>query len=102
MPTKPLKNVEVPILEDYSKNPNEEFWKHFPKVDIPDSMEGETPIDVAKFEKLYLSVKEKLTDYEIDLIEKVIYDLKMGADAFINESLISSLNVENSKSNQPI
>lgn len=98
MPTKPLKNVEVPILEDYSKNPNEEFWKHFPKVDIPDSMEGETPIDVAKFEKLYLSVKEKLTDYEIDLIEKVIYDLKMGADAFINESLISSLNVENSKS----
>ncbi len=98
LPIKPIKNTEVPILDNYSKRPNEEFWEQFPKKDIPDSMENESPIDVAKFEQLYLSVKEKLNKYEIDLIEKVINDLKVGADACIDESLISSLNVENSKS----
>ena len=44
-----LKNVDIPRLDSYMCEPDEDFWNYFPKKDLPKS--AETTIDIKAFEK---------------------------------------------------
>jgi hypothetical protein len=49
----------IPVLRDYSVDPGDEFWKHFPSRPMP--MKPESSIDAYKLEEMVQERKHKMT-----------------------------------------
>lgn len=94
---KTLKNTEIPILEDYSKDPGPEFWENFPFTPLPKENSLHTPILVDEFEKEFLNLKDDLIITQCKSILQCIQDLRYGADSLVNEDLLSPLCDSNAK-----
>lgn len=73
-------NAEIPILNCYDKGASEVFWKIFPKRELPEK--AETKIDIKMFEKEIGCVKHLMQESERRRADKVIRDLRQGADAY--------------------
>ncbi len=86
---------DIPVLSDFSKKPDESFWKKFPKREMPSK--AETKIEVDKLEEKVNSLKEKMTCHQLERAEKAIEYLRDSAPAFQTEKLLACF-VENSKS----
>ena len=94
---KPLKNVEIPILDSYAMDPGPEFWEKIPFTPLPKPGSLHTPIDVAKFEELYLSMEHSLNDVQRRSILQSIQDLRNGADSMVDFSKLGPLHESNAK-----
>ena len=90
-----LKNSEIPVLEDYSGTAEDDFWKKFPKRELP--KEATTRIDVGLLRQFVEDVKEKMSFTEVRRAERTLMDLSVGARAF-QRSELPPLNSVNSKS----
>jgi hypothetical protein len=77
---KSLKWQQIPQLSDYSVHPEAEFWKNFPRCDLP--KRAETNINVSRLEKKVLEYKHKMTCHQFERSLKAIEYLKNGAPAF--------------------
>ena len=73
------KNKEVLKLESYRTLPGENFWKKFPKRELPES--AKTRINVDNLEKLVIQQSDKMSDSELRRATRIISDLRKGADA---------------------
>ena len=75
-----LKNSEIPVLEDYSGTAEDDFWKKFPKRELP--KQATTRIDVGSLRQFVEDVKDKMSLTEVRRAEKTLKDLTIGASAF--------------------
>ena len=75
-----LKNVDIPRLDSYMCEPDEDFWNYFPKKDLPKS--AETTIDIKAFEKKIEEVRSKMTASEVRRASKIVKDLKNGTESY--------------------
>jgi len=90
-----LKYKNIPVLQDYSRAPDESFWANFPKRDLPPR--PETRINADALEKKVMDLKSELSFAEQRRASKVIKDLREGADAYQMKKL-PPLTTPNSKS----
>ena len=90
-----LKNSEIPVLEDYSGAAEDDFWKKFPKRELP--RQAITRIDVDSLRQFVEDVKDKMSSTEVRRAERTLKDLTVGASAF-QRSELPPLNSVNSKS----
>jgi len=89
------KNKQLPKLESYTQNPGDNFWKIFPKRELPDK--PSTTINIENLEILVRKYSEKMTATERNRAWKVIQDLKNGADSY-QEKQLPPLSTQNSQS----
>ena len=75
-----LKNTEVLVLKDYTGNASEDFWKNFPKRELPNN--ASTRVNVGKFRQLVEDVKNDMSAAEIRRAEITLHDLAVGASAY--------------------
>ena len=75
-----LKNVDIPRLDSYMWEPDEDFRNYFPKKDLPKS--AETTIDIKAFEKKIEEVRSKMTASEVRRASKIVKDLKNGTESY--------------------
>ena len=75
-----VKNTNLTKLENYERNPGNEFWDSFPKRDIP--VKAETQINITNLATLVRKYSEKLSEAEQKRAWKVIDNLKNGAEAY--------------------
>ena len=75
-----LKNTEVLVLKDYTGNASEDFWKTFPKRELPSN--ASTRVNVGKFKQLVEDVKNDMSAAEVRRAEKTLHDLAVGASAY--------------------
>ena len=80
-----LKNSEIPVLEDYSGAAEDDFWKKFPKRELP--RQATTRIDVDSLRQFVEDVKDKMSSTEVRRAEKTLKDLTVGASAFQRSEL---------------
>ena len=90
-----IKNPEVQRLHNYEEIPDESFWDSFPKFDMP--LQAETSVNIAVLEEKINSVRSQMTDAERKRAEKVVMDLKEGANAY-QKSDLPPINTANAKS----
>ena len=91
-----FKNPEVPILRQYKVDPGQNFWSQFPHFDLPKPGDYNSPIDYEALERNYITVKGKMSYDEIDMMERTLFNLKHGADSFVDESLLPGMSSDNS------
>jgi hypothetical protein len=72
------KNLEIPTLDSYDKNPGEEFWKVFPSKNLPDV--AETIVNGEKLFEKILQKKGLLTECQLRRGLKTVHFVKKGAD----------------------
>jgi hypothetical protein len=94
---KPLKNVHIPLLEDYSVDPGKAFWDIFPSQPLPCQIS--TPIDVGALSDLVNKVQNKLSVVQLNNCVNVISDLTFGADSMASPEL-PALDLPNSPTMQ--
>jgi hypothetical protein len=85
---------DIPLLQDYEKEPPVSFWHHFLSNSIP--LLPETKINVKKLEELVKESEYLLLKLEISRAKNCIEFLTLGASAFQNSPLPGCL-VKNSK-----
>ncbi len=73
------------MLQDYSKSPDDSFWKFFPSKPLP--VKPETEIDIDKLESEVLSMKDKMTIHQLERSLKAVNYLRYGAPSFQTEKL---------------
>jgi hypothetical protein len=76
----PPKNPEIPRLKKYGGNGSQEFWRKFPRNDIPS--EPETKINTSKLKKLVEENSSKLLKSELNRAKRCIEYLEIGGPAF--------------------
>ena len=89
---KKFKNI--PTLERYDVPANEEFWSNFPSRGIP--KKPSTRVNVNNLRKLVCEAEQKLLVSEKKRADKVLKDLKEGADAYQKDTL-PAMSTYNSK-----
>jgi len=82
---KKLKWQDIPHLSDYSTPPEPEFWKNFPRCDLPKC--AETNINVSVLEKKVSEHRNKMTIHQYERSLKAIDYLRNGAPAFQEKNL---------------
>ena len=97
---KPLKNVEVPILDAYTGDPGKDFWKHIPFTPLPKPGALFTPINVDKLEELFSATEQFMSSARRHSVLQTINDLRYGADSMVDFSKIYPLHLENAKNMQ--
>ena len=99
MPLNGLKNAEIPILTDYGGSAGDEFWKKFPRRELP--VKVSTRVDVEKFKHLIGEVRHKMSATEVRRAERTVSDLINGASAFQKSELppLSSVNSKSAEDN---
>ena len=87
-----IKNPEIPELESYDTVPEEDFWKSFPKRELPDKVT--TRVNVMALRRSIAAVKNKMSRTELKRAKRVLRNLRQGASAFQKTELppISSRN----------
>ena len=90
-----FKNPEIPILEDYGGTGNSEFWASFPKRELSDS--ATTRVNTELLDYHIRKTQDKMTFSELRRAEKVLKDLREGADSYQRKEL-PPINVKNSAS----
>ena len=90
-----IKNSEIPILENYEKDPGEWFWKEFPSKQLPSV--PESSIDSDKLLSELEGVKDRITHAEYTRGLRAIESIKEGAPSHQKSSLPGCF-VENSSS----
>jgi len=85
----------IPVLDDYSKVPDESFWENFPFRPLPSS--PETRIKVDQLEQRINKVRSQLSRSEARRADKVLRDLRTGADSYQAKKL-PALTTPNAKS----
>ena len=77
--------MEIPELESYDKVPDEDFWKSFPKRELPDKVT--TRVNVMALRRRILAVKDKMSRTELNRAKRVLRNLRQGASAFQKSDL---------------
>lgn len=94
---KPLKNNEIPILENYNDKPNDKFWNDFPFRSLPDRYHPNTPVCANSYESEFLKVQDILTLPQRESILLTINDLRYGANSLVDFNKIEPLFDSNAK-----
>ena len=76
---------EVPMLEDYSKDPGEDFWKVFP---VHRNLRSGTPFKLSVTRLREFAMRARLSCPDMEILEKVIGDITHGADLKVNAGYI--------------
>jgi hypothetical protein len=71
---------DLPILDDYTKDPPDSYWASFPKNEFPKHPTCEINID--KFKAIIEQNKSKLSKVQLDRAHRCIVSLEQGADSF--------------------
>ena len=87
------KNKDIPKLENYSVGQDASFWENFPKRQLPET--PSTRINIQNLEILTEENRENLTKAEWKRAQRVIGDLKYGADS-CQKTVLPPLAAENS------
>ena len=74
-----LKNPEIPILKEYESPASDEFWKKFPKRELPEKVE--TRVNIMALRKRVWKAKDKMSKTELNRAKKVLRSLQTGAEA---------------------
>lgn len=82
-----LKCPEIPTLVDYSSRPANNFWRHFPRRNLPEAINPK--INVIALKSLLNNFKHLLTSSQIFRAEKVIENLSLGAPSYQQKQLPS-------------
>jgi hypothetical protein len=82
---KDVKWPEIPVLDDYSTKPSENFWEKFPHKELPSV--PETSIDIGKLSEKVELLKWKMTTHQYGRCKKAIEYLSKGAPAFQKSEL---------------
>jgi len=82
---KPRKNPDIPILEDYSKDPGPRFWSKFPFRPLPTS--PSSCLDADALEDLLLQNRQLLKDSELLRGEKAVSFIREGAPSHQSSEL---------------
>ena len=90
-----IKNSEIPRLDSYEKGASDAFWAKFPKRALP--KKAATKVNILKLRKMVLKASEKMSKSERRRANKVIKDLRIGADAY-QRNVLPPITTENSKS----
>ena len=90
-----IKNSEIPRLDSYEKGASDAFWAKFPKRALP--KKAETKMNILKLRKMVLKASEKMSKPERRRANKIIKDLRVGADAY-QRKVLPPITTENSKS----
>jgi len=90
-----LENSEIPTLDSYEGSANKEFWEKFPKNELP--KKASTKINIRRFEKEIEKVKGRMTKMELKRANRVIKDLKFGAEAYQKRPELPPITVPNAK-----
>jgi hypothetical protein len=72
------KNLEIPTLVSYDKNPGEEFWEVFPSKNLPEN--AETIVNGEKLLEKILQKKGSLTECQLNRGLKTVNFVEKGAD----------------------
>ena len=80
-----LKNTELQILDSYEGNAPDAFWEKFPKRALPKSVKSK--VNVLKLRRLILKASDKMTRSERKRANKIVKDLRVGADAYQRSEL---------------
>lgn len=88
---KPLKNTEIPLLENYNDEPNADFWVKFPSRPLPGRYSPNTPICANSYESEFLQIKEKLSLPQRESVLQTINDLRYGANSLVDFDRIEPL-----------
>ena len=91
-----LENKQIPVLSNYEEDPGEEFWKIFPRRELP--KKAETRVNVKNFKKEVDRVGEKMSRTEKRRAEKILLDLKKGAEAYQKKPELPPVTVKNAES----
>ena len=91
-----IENECIPQLERYDVDPGEEFWKLFPKKDLP--KRPETRINTKNLAKELERGKGNMSKTEYKRAKKLLADLTSGADAYQKDPPLPPLKVQNSAS----
>jgi hypothetical protein len=86
---------QIPVLSDYSKTPDQSFWKNFPKKKLP--VKPETSINVEKLEIRVKKYMNLMTIHQVERSLKAIEYLKHGAPSF-QETTLPACYVKNASS----
>ena len=88
---KPLKNLEIPLLNNYRENPGSLFWEKFPHFPLPNPDDYNSPINFEKLKENYIRVKSRMGLEEIEMMDRTLENLTFGADNYVNESLLPGI-----------
>ena len=89
---------DIPVLRNYEDSPTENFWKNFPKNEIP--TEILTKINVESLTDLLNRQAELLTHFEFERAKLSILNFRNGASSYQMIELPSCF-VSNAKSSYP-
>ena len=87
---KPLKNLEIPLLDNYKDEPSDIFWNIFPYKPLANKDHPNTPINVDIFEYEFGLVKD-LPIPKRQSILQCINDLRYGAESLVDIEKIQPL-----------
>jgi hypothetical protein len=82
---KPRIYTNIPVLQDYEKDPHESFWYSFPSNNLPDK--PETKINVIKLSELIEKNQHLLLRSVVSRAKKCVEFLTSGAPAFQHHPL---------------
>ncbi len=85
----------IPLLDDYSIIPEADFWVNFPSRALP--TKACTRINSRNLEKLIEEHKPDMTNTELNRANKIVQDLKNGAEAYQRVEL-PPITVQNTRS----
>ena len=91
-----IDNQEIPELENYEVDPGEDFWKMFPKRDLP--KKAETRLNLRNLAKELSKEEINMSKTERKRARRILEDLKKGANAYQKEPALPPVTVQNSKS----
>jgi hypothetical protein len=84
-PPKAATFPEIPVLEDYASNPGSEFWRKFPRNDMPSG--PCTPVKIDRLRILVNKHKSKWNPYEKRIAKRALKILSQGAISFTKSNL---------------
>ena len=79
-------------------SPDDSFWEIFPFHPLPNVNDTNTQIDVDGLDREYKELYDRLDIMQKHNIERTLNTMRYGADALIDEDLITVLQDDNSKS----
>jgi hypothetical protein len=74
-----IKWPQIPTIRNYRTIPENEFWEHFPKKELPTA--PATLVNKPALRKMLVASEDKLTIHQFRRGEKVLEDLQFGASA---------------------
>ena len=85
----------LPHVEDSCADPGQEFWARFPTNPLP--QKPTTVINVQAFEQAIKGVSHLLSPPEAELAQRVISDLRHGADTLVDQERVPRTTVGNGR-----